>query len=338
MDKVGNIYGTRRGTGNEPQILVEAHLDTVFPESTDVLPVEKNGKIFAPGISDDACGLSAILSVVRAFNTSCIKTVGDIIFCGTVGHEGIGNLLGIKTVYSDNPNITATVHLESENGIVYLATGSRRYEVIFKGPGGHSWSEFGIPSAIHAMSRAIAEIADIKTVQNPKTTFTVGMVKGGTSVNSIAANASLQLDMRSNSEVELLKLETTILPLFQKAANSENARWKHRMEITVECKKIGDRPAGSQSANAKIVQATIMAYKVLKLTPIILGSCSTNANISINLGIPAVVVGGIENSGDAHTLVEWIETKNAYYAPQKLFLTILGLAGIDKIVTPLIDT
>lgn len=338
MDRVGNVYGTRLGTGNGPTILVDAHLDTVFSAATDVMPVERDGKIFAPGISDDACGLAAILSVVRAFTTSRIKTVGDIIFCGTVGHEGTGNLLGIKTIYRDNPHINAAVHLEPENGIVYLATGSRRYEVTFKGPGGHSWNEFGLPSAIHALSRAVAEIADIKTTQDPKTTFTVGIVKGGTSVNSIAADASLQLDMRSNSEEELLKLEAGILPLFQKAADTENARWNHEMKITVDCKKIGDRPAGSQSVNAKIVQAAVMAYKALKLNPVMLGPCSTNANVSIDLGIPAVVVGAVENSGDAHALTEWIEIKNAYHGPQKLFLMILGLAGIAEMVAPLIDS
>ena len=192
-DSEGNVCGIRPGTGKGPKIFVEAHLDTVFPEGTNTQPVEKDGKIFAPGISDNTRGLAALLSMIRAFNATGIKTVGDIVFCGTVGEEGLGNLRGMKAFFRDHKDIAASVDMDgtSVRRITYLATGSHRYEIHFKGPGGHSFGAFGTPSAIHAMGRAIAKIADVQTPKDPKTTFTVGTVTGGTSVNAIAADATM---------------------------------------------------------------------------------------------------------------------------------------------------
>lgn len=161
-DAEGNVCGVRPGSGKGPVILVEAHLDTVFPAGVNTNPVEKDGKIFAPGIADDSRGLAAVLSVIRAMNAADVKTVGDVIFCGTVGEEGLGDLRGMKAFFREHPEVAASVNVDGTNvsRITYLATGSHRYEAVFKGPGGHSFGAFGLPSAIHAMGRAIAKIGD----------------------------------------------------------------------------------------------------------------------------------------------------------------------------------
>jgi tripeptide aminopeptidase len=201
MDSEGNVLGIRPGTGNGPTLVVAAHLDTVFPEGTDTTVKEKDGKLYAPGISDDTRSLAALLSIVRAFNETNISTVGDIIFCGNVGEEGLGDLRGVKALFRDNKNIDGFISLDGTGaaGITYLATGSHRYKITYQGPGGHSFGAFGLPSATHALGRAIAKIADLQTPKEPKTTFTVGTVQGGTSVNAIAGEASMEVDMRSNS-------------------------------------------------------------------------------------------------------------------------------------------
>ena len=337
-DSEGNVYGLRPGTGKGPKIFVEAHMDTVFPEDTNTNPVEKDGRVFAPGISDNARGLAEMLSVIRAFAAAGIRTVGDVIFCGTVGEEGLGDLRGMKAFFRDHKDIAASVSLDGSGvqRIRYLATGSRRYEVRFKGPGGHSFSAFGRPSAIHAMGRCVAKIADVRTSSDPKTTFTVGIVNGGTSVNSIAAEATLLLDMRSNSPEELLKLEHQIMPLFQRAVEEENSRWNSELKITVEAKVVGDRPGGSQSPEAAIVQAAWIATKLIGQEPELTDASSTNANLPISIGVPAVTLPSGGEDGFNHAPNEWFDPANAYLGPQRAFLTILGLAGIDGVTQPLV--
>jgi len=181
MDEEGNVFGFRPGVGKGSKLLVAAHLDTVFPEGTNTKVKEKDGILYAPGIADDTRGLAALLSVVRAFNDTGIKTMGDVMFCGNVGEEGLGDLRGVKALFRDHKDIDGFISIDGEtpNGITYLATCSHRYEVTYKGPGGHSFNAFGRPSAIHALGRAIAKIAELKTHKDPKTTFTVGVISGG---------------------------------------------------------------------------------------------------------------------------------------------------------------
>lgn len=338
MDSEGNVYGIRPGTGKGPILLVEAHLDTVFPAGTNTNPIEKDGKIYAPGIADDSRGLAAVLSVIRAFNASGIKTVGDIIFCGTVGEEGLGDLRGMKAFFRDHPEVAGSVNVDgtSVSRITYLATGSHRFEVKFKGPGGHSFGAFGLPSAIHAMGRAIAKIGDVETPKQPKTTFTVGVASGGTSVNSIAADAQMLLDMRSNSQEELMKVEAIILPLIQEAVNEENGRWKSDKPVTVEIKLVGNRPAGSQSPDHIIVQTAWLATLAIGQEPAMNAASSTNANLPISIGVPAVTLGGGGMDGRNHSPDEWFDPVNAWLGPQKILVTILGLVGVDGVSTPLL--
>src|SRR6266404_2509611 len=189
IDGEGNVIALRKGSGDgRPKLVVSAHLDTVFPEGTDVTVKEKDGVILAPGIGDDSRGLAALLSLIQSINANGIATVGDVMFVGTVGEEELGNLRGVKALFRDHADIDGFISIDGlgTTRIVNQGTGSHRYEMIFKGPGGHSFAEFGLPSAIHAMGRAIAKISDLQTPTDPKTTFTVGTVSGGTSVNAIA--------------------------------------------------------------------------------------------------------------------------------------------------------
>ncbi|HYB21482.1 MAG TPA: M20/M25/M40 family metallo-hydrolase [Thermodesulfobacteriota bacterium] len=337
MDKEGNVFGFRRGKGKGPVLLVAAHLDTVFPEGTDTRVREKGGKLYAPGIADDGRGLAALLSVVRALNETGMKTVGDIIFCGNVGEEGLGDLRGVKALFRDHKNIDGFISIDGHGSeiITFLATGSRRYEIIYQGPGGHSFSAFGLPSATHALGRGIAKIADLQTPKEPKTTFTVGTVQGGTSVNSIAAEAGMQMDMRSNRKKELLELEERFLEIVKKAAEEENARWGSD-KITVQIKLVGDRPAGTQPPNAKIVQVAWASTEAVGQKPQLGEPSSTDSNLPISLGIPAITIGGGGDSGNNHAPGEWFDPTNAFLGPQRIFLTILGLVGVEGASEPLL--
>jgi tripeptide aminopeptidase len=338
VDEHGNIIGYRPGSGNGPKLVVSAHLDTVFPHGTDVEAKIIDGKIYAPGIADDGRGLAALLTLIRAVNHTNFQTVGDVIFVATVGEEGLGDLRGVKGLFADNADIDGFISIEpgTPNEITYLATGSRRYRVTYTGSGGHSFGDFGIPSAIHALGRAIAMISEIRASENPKTTFNVGTIDGGTSVNTIAASASMVLDMRSTSHDELLKLEEQVLTLLHQAAADENLRWD-KESIKVGLELVGDRPAGSQSAEAVIVQTAMAAASVLGFEPELNNPSSTDSNVPIGLGIPAVTLGGGGDYGGCHTLQEFFNPKNAHFGVQKILLTILGLVGLNHVTEPLLE-
>lgn len=337
IDGEGNVIALRKGTGGgRPRLVVSAHLDTVFPEGTDVTVKEKHGAIVAPGIGDDSRGLAAMLSLIKAMNENQIATVGDIMFVGTVGEEELGNLRGVKALFRDHTDIDGFISIDGLGitRVVNQATGSHRYEFTFKGPGGHSFQEFGLPSAIHAMGRAIAKISELQTPSDPRTTFTVGTVTGGTSVNAIAAEARMAVDMRSNSTDELLKLEARLLDLVKEAVADENARWKSD-KMTVEAKLIGDRPAGIVAMDSPIVLATQRAVSAVTRgpRPTFAGS-STDSNIAMSLGIPAVTIGGGGEGGNWHSRNEWYKQVNAWYGPQNALLTVLILTGLDGVTKP----
>ena len=338
MDQEGNVYGVFKGSGAGPRIFVSAHLDTVFAAGTDVTVHEKDGKLYAPGIADNARGLAAILSVIRALKETGVKTVGDIIFGGDVGEEGLGDLRGVKAFFRENTDVEGYITVDGvkEQIITYLCTGSRRYEITYRGSGGHSWNAFGLPSAIHALGRAIAKISEIRTPSQPKTTFTVGTITGGTSVNSIAAEASMLLDMRSAKEEELKKLEAAVMVLLDEAAAEENARWDSD-DIKVEIKLVGDRPAGEQAPDAPIVQAAWAATEAVGLVPEFGPASSTDANLPLSMGIPAIRICGGGAEGHNHSLDEWYNPANGYRGPQKVFMTLLGLVGVEGLTEPLLE-
>jgi tripeptide aminopeptidase len=337
IDAEGNVIALRKGSGGgRPKLVVSAHLDTVFPEGTDVTVKEKDGVILAPGIGDDSRGLAALLSLIKSLNGNGIVTVGELMLVGTVGEEELGNLRGVKALFRDHTDIDGFISIDGLGvaRVVNQATGSHRYEMIFKGPGGHSFQEFGLPSAIHAMGRAIAAISDSQTPSDPKTTFTVGTVSGGTSVNAIAAEAKMTVDMRSNSTEELLKLEARLLDLVKQAAVEENARWKSD-KLSVEIKLIGDRPAGIVALDSPIVQATQRAVAAIARGPrVTFAGSSTDSNLAMSLGIPAVTIGGGGEGGNWHSRNEWYKPVEAYLGPQSALLTILVLTGLDGATKP----
>jgi acetylornithine deacetylase/succinyl-diaminopimelate desuccinylase-like protein len=337
IDTEGNVIALRKGSGGgRPKLVVAAHLDTVFPEGTDVAVKEKDGVILAPGIGDDSRGLAALLSLIKSINGNGIATVGDVMFVGTVGEEELGNLRGVKALFRDHADIDGFISIDGLGitRVVNQATGSHRYEMIFKGPGGHSFQEFGLPSAIHAMGRAIAKISDLQTPADPKTTFTVGTVGGGTSVNAIAGDARMAVDMRSNSTEELLKLEARLLDLVKQAVAEENARWKSD-KLSVEIKLIGDRPAGIVALDSPIVQATQRAVSVITRGPrVTFAGSSTDSNLAMSQGIPAVTIGGGGEGGNWHSRNEWYKPVDAYFGPQNALLTILVLTGLDGVTKP----
>jgi acetylornithine deacetylase/succinyl-diaminopimelate desuccinylase-like protein len=339
IDATGNVIGLRRGTGRGPKLVVSAHLDTVFPQGTDVTVTEDDGVLRGTGIGDNARGLAALLSVLRMINAHAINTVGDLMWVATVGEEELGNLRGVQALFRNHRDIDGFVAIDGLKitRLINQATGSRRYQMVFKGPGGHSFADFGRPSAIHALGRAIATISELRPPANPKTTLTVGTVGGGTSVNAIANEARMTIDMRSNSIAELLKLETQVIAIVQTSAVDENKRWNSD-QIRVECNLTGDRPAGLTAENSPIVAAARRTLTATTGEPqIVLAASSTDANLPMSLGIPAVTIAGGGEGGNQHSRNEWYKPIRAYLGPQNALLTVLllvGLAGISDPVLP----
>ncbi len=345
IDATGNVVGKRKGSGRGPLLVLSAHLDTVFAEGSDVTVRQKDGRYYGLGVSDDSRGLVAILSVLRAMEKAKLRTVGDIWFVGTVGEEALGNLRGVKALFAGNPGIDGFIsvdgvdspeHAKSGRGeIVTQATGSRRWEITFRGPGGHSFGNFGNPSAAHALGRAIAGIADIKTPADPKTTFNVGVINGGTGVTAIAAEATMQIDMRSNDAGELATLERRVMEIVDAAVVAENARW-NSAEVRVDRKLVGDRPASTRSTDTSVADAAVGAYLALGLAKPELNFASTDSNVPLGLGIPAATLNGGGIGDKAHSPDEWYEHKDAWKGPQLILLTTLRLTGVAGASKPLL--
>ena len=338
IDAEGNVVGLRKGTGNGPKLLISAHLDTVFPEGTDVTVKERDGRLHAPGISDNTRGLAVLLSWLKVLNENKVQTVGDLLFVGNVGEEELGNLRGMKHLFAQHKDIDGMVGLEpAPDGVVLvLGTASHRYEVSFKGPGGHSYAAFGqVPSAIHGMGRAIAKIAEVKTPTFPKTTFTVGTVAGGTSVNTIAPDATMAVDIRSDQMGPLLETEQKILAAIDEAVAEENKRWNVDT-LRVEKKLIGDRPGGRTPADSVVVEAATRANSAFGHKTLLTGA-STDANVPMALGIPAIIIGGGGKTGGFHALSEWIDLTDAWKGAQNSLVTVLGLVGVQGVSAPLLE-
>lgn len=339
IDAEGNVVGLRKGTGQGPKLLISAHLDTVFPAGTDVKVKDLgNGRLAAPGISDDTRGLAVLLSWLKVLNDHNVQTVGDLLFVGNVGEEELGNLRGMKRIFADHLDIDGMVGLEPapDGSVLILGTGSHRYEVSFKGPGGHSYGAFGqVPSAIHGMGRAIAKIADVKTPSFPKTTFTVGTVSGGTSVNTIAPEARMAVDIRSDQMEPLLETEKKILAAIDEAVIEENKRWNVNT-LSVSTKLIGDRPGGKTPPDSVIVEAATRANASFGHKTLLSGA-STDANVPMSLGIPAIIVGGGGKTGGFHAMSEWIDVTDAWKGAQNSLVTVLGLVGVQGVTQPLLE-
>lgn len=332
IDAEGNVIVERPGEPGEPVTVLSAHLDTVFPEGTDVTVRRSGDTLRGPGIGDDCRGLAVLLATARALDHAQVRTRGTIVFVGTVGEEGAGNLRGVRHLFDaslkDRIDYFISVD-DAEFKLVSGAVGSNRYRVTYRGPGGHSFTDFGMPNPVHALGRAITLVSEIRTTDKPKTTFSVGIVAGGTSVNSIAATASMDVDLRSESALSLATLDSTFRRAVQSALTAERARWPQSdAALDVKIDTIGIRPAGAQADTSLIVRAALQAGRLLGFssTP---EASSTDANLPISRGIPAITVGYGGVGRGTHSLNEsWIQTPNAYLGPQWAMLITLALTGV----------
>ncbi|MBT9459094.1 MAG: M20/M25/M40 family metallo-hydrolase [Burkholderiaceae bacterium] len=339
IDEEGNVLGLRRGTrGDGKFVVVSAHLDTVFPPGTDVTVKRQGTKLYAPGVGDDTMSLSVLLGFVRAMQAAGIKTRDDILFVGTVGEEGPGDLRGVrhlftKGAYKDRIKSFFSVESGGVDQITNGGVGSKRYRVTFSGPGGHSFGAFGLVNPMFAQAQAAVEFSRILVPAAPKTTYSIGLIGGGTSVNSIPVSSWMEVDMRSESVPELKRVEDRMLKIMQQAADGENfARSTKEGKITVEAKLIGDRPAGNTDQKTELVQyakAAIEAggYKVSYRWS------STDSNMPMNLGIPAITIGrgAPDKSGRAHSLDEWIDVEKEpmVKAIQTSLSIVLAATGME---------
>jgi acetylornithine deacetylase/succinyl-diaminopimelate desuccinylase-like protein len=336
IDEVGNVLALRKGTGNGRTVALNAHLDTVFPEGTDVTVRHKGDTLLAPGVGDDTRGLVMLLSILRAMNKANIRTTDDLLFVATVGEEGLGDLRGVKHLFQKNdPRIDAWVAIDGgEIGRVNtMALGSYRYKITFQGPGGHSWGAFGLANPHHAAAKAVAyfdEAAGAYTSGGPKTSYNVGRIGGGTSVNSIPFESWMEVDMRSVSPERLNAIEQILIEQVNRALDDYNKGVMKGPKLTVEIKKIGDRPSGELPPETPLIQRSLAATNFFDAEPFLTRG-STDSNIPISLGIPAVTLGRGGKGGGAHALSEWWMNDASGPASIKLaMLVVLAEAGVEK--------
>ncbi len=309
MDPEGNVMGLWKGAGGGPVLAVAAHLDTVFPEGTDVKVRRDGDRLSAPGVGDNTRGAALVLSLVRAMSSAGFKTSTDVLFVGNVGEEGEGDLRGVKYLlrkgrYKDRIQQFIAIDGGEPSGVTTGGVGSRRYRVSFKGPGGHSYGAFGLVNPVYAMGSAIAKLSHIHVTRSPKTTFNVGVVRGGTSVNAIPFEVQMDVDIRSESCAELKKLDAQFLQIVREAVDEENkARSTREGRISADPKMIGDRPCGETPLTSPLVQTTAAAIRVFGEKPTWEIS-STDSNLPMSLGIPAVTIGRGPGTR-AHSLDEY---------------------------------
>jgi tripeptide aminopeptidase len=317
LDEVNNVIGVLPGPEPGPTFLLDAHTDTVFPAETDVRVRREGGKLIAPGVGDDTANLACGLFLLRLIRDCGLPVPGTLIFSGTAGEEGLGDLCGIKAVMQALAGrVDYVLALDGQLGrICNQGVGSHRHKITVKAQGGHSWADFGAPSAIHALGAAIARLSKLDVPTNPRTTFNVGLISGGTSVNTIAESASLLLDMRSVSSEELAALEHRVLTILPEVAAEYNVHIEHQL--------VGDRPAGSQADTAWMVEAIREVHQALGLQTQV-NAASTNANVPLSQGIPAVVIGAYTGKG-THRLEEWIDERSVLQGMKQLVLAVLTL-------------
>ncbi|PSL05492.1 M20/M25/M40 family metallo-hydrolase [Cecembia rubra] len=332
-DEVGNVIGLRKGTKGQKTFLVEGHLDTVFPFGTDVTVKQRGDTLFAPGITDANRSLAIVVALLKTMVHENIRTKDDIWFAGTVGEEGLGDLKGMKYLFREGAHPLAA-HIAIDGGgledIVNGGIGSLRYKVTFKGPGGHSYGAFGIGNPHNALAQAVVAFvpkADAFTKEGPKTTYSVSVLGGGTSVNSIPYESWMLVDMRSESQEKLQGINQLFLESIQEGLEKENAIIRRGKALTVDIEKVGDRPSGLADPDSPLIQRTMAIAKHLSGNDPVLSSGSTNSNMAFSLGIPAVTIGRGGEGGGAHSLDEWWVNKDGHLAIQQALLLILMQGG-----------
>ncbi|HXG94961.1 MAG TPA: M20/M25/M40 family metallo-hydrolase [Blastocatellia bacterium] len=333
IDGAGNVIAERAGRATRPRVIVSAHLDTVFPEGTDVRVRREGRRYCAPGISDNAAGMVGLTALAQALASAQLKTEGTIYFVATVGEEGEGNLRGARHLFTEGDFRSGAEAFISLDGpgverITHRALGSRRYRVTITGPGGHSWGDFGIVNPVHALGRAIARFAAYPAPLAPRTSYNVGIIEGGSSVNAIPESASMVVDMRSVSSDEIAKLEAYLRRVVEIAAREESLqRSMSGTSLNYEFEMVGDRPSGETPVGSRIVQAAIECSRALGIEPR-LDCSSTDSNIPISLGIPAITIGAGGMSSNCHTLMEWYDPAGREVGLKRLLLLTLAVAGL----------
>jgi len=337
IDAEGNVIGLRRGTGTGPLIAIAAHLDTVFPEGTNVKVRREGSKLYAPGVGDDSRAVAVLLEIVRAMDSAKIQTSSDILFVADVGEEGPGDLRGMKYLFQKGPykdKIKMFISLDPfgwGSDITTAGMGSKRFKVIFTGPGGHSFGSFGLVNPAYALGNAIAKLSKMQVPQRPKTTYNVGVVGGGTSVNSIPFESWMEVDIRSETKEELNRAVENFTRLMHEAVEEENrARSTSQGKIEIDVKLIGDRPFGEIFQTAPIVQTAAAVIRALGMVPTF-GLSSTDANIPLSMGIPAITLESGGTGSRNHTLDEWIDVeKTASVRGIHIAMgVLLALAGMN---------
>jgi len=334
VDAEGNCLALRPGRAERPLLVLSAHLDTVFPEGTDfTVRLDAAGRMHAPGAADDGCGLAGLLAVARALAECRVETEGSVLFVGTVGEEGEGNLRGVRHLLTAGEwagRVDAFVSLDGPGveRVTNAALASRRYRVRCRGAGGHSWGDFGVPNPVHALGRAVARLAAYPAPKRPRTTFNVGRVEGGTGVNVIPREAAFDVDLRSESEEELRRLDAFFRRAAREAAEDENAaRRSGAPPLELEVSLIGDRPGGETSPQERLVRLAVEATSAVGARPF-LDRSSTDSNVPISLGIPAVTLGAGGSSANTHTLEEWYDPRGRDQGLKRALLVTLGAVGL----------
>ena len=337
-DDVGNVFGIHPGFGRN-YVALSAHMDTVFPAGTPLNIRQQGNRLFGPGVSDNGAGLTALLAIAALLRSVRIRHALPFLFIANVGEEGEGDLRGMRHIFSaprwkDSIAYNLVLDGAGSDTVVAEALGSRRFEVIVRGPGGHSWSDFGAPNPILVLARAIQAFAKTPVPSSPKTTFNIGVIRGGTSVNSIPESASMRVDLRSTSMTEMERLEVAMRLALDDAVEEESkanegraASQRHPFGVSCEIVAIGNRPAGELDPNARILQV-IRAVDAHLANVAQVQRASTDANIPLSLGREAIAIGGGGTGGGAHTLQEWFDCSGRELGLKRILLTLLALAGV----------
>jgi acetylornithine deacetylase/succinyl-diaminopimelate desuccinylase-like protein len=332
IDATGNVIGELAGINEKEFVMLSAHLDTVFPAGTEVKVRRDGGRMSAPGISDNGTGLAALAAIARALHEAQIKPQRTILLVADVGEEGEGNLRGMRAlVDAYHGRLKAVIVLDGAgtDHVTTVALASRRLEVVINGPGGHSWSDFGMPNPINALVRGSVRFINTKVPASPRTTFNLGQIEGGTSVNSIPYEARLKVDVRSESENELTRLESALRECMAAGVRDEmeSSRDRSRGKLEWKVEVIGSRPGGELAAESPLL-AALRAADVIVGNESRIERSSTDANVPLSLGIDAISIGAGGNGGSAHSLQEWYDPAGREMGLKRALLTLLGVADV----------
>jgi len=332
VDQTGNVVAERPGSDTNSVILLAAHLDTVFPDGTDVRVKRNASRLSAPGIADNGAGLAALAGLARALSESRIQTTKTIVIAGDVGEEGEGNLRGIRALveeYGSRLSTVIAVDGASTEHITTQGIASHRFDISIAGPGGHSWSDFGAPNPITALSRGIVKFSALPMPDEPRSSYNFAIIEGGTSVNSIPARAAVKVDLRSEDEAQVDKMERALRDAMQAGAKEEmSASRGSNDSLQVDFRSLGSRPAGKLPDNAPLLE-TLRSVDRFLGNRSRLERSSTDANIPLSLGIPAVSLGGGGKGAGSHTLAEWYDPTGRELGLKRLFLATVALAGVQ---------